>query len=709
MKFKLKTRKRILAATGAAFVSALSLVCLYHLKSGSTHEPIVTAQNKSNPSSPIRAANREATPEAIPTDSELSTTQAKSNSTPSSFTPSLDSASSSTSGLTTNTAPDPSSYLAANSTPSENDMLPPADLIADILAAAGDLSDPKNRAETVARIKTIEDMRFNAAVKKAVDLGYPISGKKPGGGSFMLRDFDGDVPIYDETTNINAAITTNTTKVREEAPYKLDGTGMKAGIWEPSGIALTTHQEFGGRVINKDASATNTKHATHTTGTMVASGVDSNAKGMAPAATLHAYDTSNALSEMTAAGAATATDTTRIPLSNHSYVSGGVGWSVQDFKFTWYGKFSDDNDPSNDYETDFGLYNSDAANIDSLIASLPYYLPFWAAGNQRYAGPYDGIAKWVVAGNPTERVYDSSIHPPTNQTYKGGFDNLQGARVSKNNIVVGATNDGVSNGTRSPSSAVIIGYSSRGPADDGRIKPDIVANGATVYSSENASNTSYGTTSGTSMASPNASGSAILLAQLYGKKNSGKFMRASTLKGLIIHTADDVGNPGPDYTYGWGVMNTFAAAELIRIKGDNGLGADIIENNLTDTVKTRTYSFYWPANKPIKATLCWTDPAGATNTAHDNRTPDLVNDLNITITDAQGKTFLPYVMPYVGDWTDEKITANATTGVNKVDNVEQVYIPTHAAGTFTIKISYKGTLADNKQIYSLIVSDFTAR
>ena len=68
----------------------------------------------------------------------------------------------------------------------------------------------------------------------------------------MLRDFDGDVPIYDETTNINAAITTNTTKVREEAPYKLDGTGMKAGIWEPSGIALTTHQEFGGRVINKD-------------------------------------------------------------------------------------------------------------------------------------------------------------------------------------------------------------------------------------------------------------------------------------------------------------------------------------------------------------------------------------------------------------------------------------------------------------------------
>ncbi len=66
-------------------------------------------------------------------------------------------------------------------------------------------------------------------------------------------------------------------------------------------------------------------------------------------------------------------------------------------------------------------------------------------------------------------------------------------------------------------------------------------------------------------------------------------------------------------------------------------------------------------------------------------------------------------MPYVGDWTDENITANATTRLNKVDNVEQVYIPTHAAGTFTIKISYKGTLADNKQIYSLIVSDFTAR
>ena len=64
------------------------------------------------------------------------------------------------------------------------------------------------------------------------------------------------------------------------------------------------------------------------------------------------------------------------------------------------------------------------------------------------------------------------------------------------------------------------------------------------------------------MASPNIAGSMLLLQQHYNDKN-GVFMRAATLKGLSLHTADDAGSIGPDPSFGWGLMNTMAAANTI--------------------------------------------------------------------------------------------------------------------------------------------------
>ena len=111
------------------------------------------------------------------------------------------------------------------------------------------------------------------------------------------------------------------------------------------------------------------------------------------------------------------------------------------------------------------------------------------------------------------------------------------------------------------SKATISSFSSTGPTDDGRIKPDLVANGVNLTSTD-IGGYDYLTISGTSMSSPNACGSATLLVDQY-KRLFGGAMRASTLKALLIQTADDIGNPGPDYFFGWGLINVKRAADLL--------------------------------------------------------------------------------------------------------------------------------------------------
>ena len=103
-------------------------------------------------------------------------------------------------------------------------------------------------------------------------------------------------------------------------------------------------------------------------------------------------------------------------------------------------------------------------------------------------------------------------------------------------------------------------FSGWGPTDDGRIKPDLVTKGVAVKSCLADSNNAYATWNGTSMATPGATGALLLLQEHYNDTYS-TFMKAATLKALAIHTADETGpNPGPDYMFGWGLMNTAKAA-----------------------------------------------------------------------------------------------------------------------------------------------------
>ena len=187
-------------------------------------------------------------------------------------------------------------------------------------------------------------------------------------------------------------------------------------------------------------------------------------------------------------------------------------------------------------------------------------------------------------------------------------------------------------------------------------------------------------------------------------------MRASTLKGLMIHTTDDLGNSGPDYQYGWGLINVKAAADVILSHKADLSRPKLIEGTLSRTtsgVKTYTnnYTFVWDGVSAIRATLAWTDPAGSTQTATDSRTPNLVRNLDLKIISPNGTTNWPYVMPFVGAWTQASMSLPAIRGKNNVDNVEQVYLESPSAGTYTVSVALDGTLNRGvAQVYSLIIT-----
>jgi ELWxxDGT repeat protein len=574
--------------------------------------------------------------------------------------------------------------------------------VAELLAKPVDLSDPAKRAGLVAQIRRLEDVERAAVQAKARQLGLPITGIGATGRRFVLRGFEGNIPLYEEPDNANAAISTTANLVRLTAPYQVDGTGLTVGLWESGGVPRLTHQEFGGKVTVRDGSVSWTDHATHVAGTLAGLGVNPTALGMAPAAAIHAYDSSSDVSEMLAAGAAFAGEAGKILISNHSYGT-RRGW--YDDGVTWLGVFSDDGDRTNDVDYGFGRYDAAAATLDGMAYNLPYYLAFFSNGNMRSRGPPGAGVTWYQGFSGTARAYDPAQHPAGNGQYKAGYDTMDGRKTAKNILSIGAANDAVSGGQRHLPSSTIASFSSSGPTDDGRIKPDVVANGVSLTSAGVASDSSYYSSSGTSMSTPNAAGSAMLLADLYQRRFPGQSMRASTLKGLIVHTADDIGIAGPDYLYGWGLMNTEAAAKLIEKQAEGGSNPTLIENVLSAAQPSQTYTFTWNGTDPIRVTLCWTDPPSTSSGTHDLRSPALVNDLNLTVTAPGGATHLPFVMPYVGDWSVAMLTAPAERGVNHVDNVEQVLVESPSqTGVYTVTVNHAGSLTNGTQPYSVILS-----
>ncbi|MBM3404742.1 MAG: peptidase S8 [Bacteroidetes bacterium] len=471
---------------------------------------------------------------------------------------------------------------------------------------------------------------------------------------------DNGNPMYYTTTNQNSVKSISTDKVYNNGGFGLNltGTGMVLREWD-GGAVRTTHQELTGRVTQVDGATSQSDHSTHVAGTMIASGVQAAARGMAYQATLRAFEWTNDLSEMASEAALGAL------ISNHSY--GYIcGWYFNGFSWSWYG------DPtiSNVEDYKFGYYDDQARKVDSIAVLSPYYLVCKSSGNDR--GNYNGSGPQEPDGGAD------------------GFDCVGSMGNAKNILTVGAVND-ITTGYRSPADVVMSSFSSWGPTDDGRIKPDLLANGIGLYSCFKANNTAYGTYSGTSMSTPSISGALILLQQHHNALY-GSYIRAATLKALAIHTADEAGNAnGPDYVHGWGLMNTAKAADAITQKNVSAIIQEIVLNNGS----TYTLNVNATGNQLLKVTIAWTDPKGNSPPKSLNpATLILVNDLDLRIDGTNQPWRLNPASP----------SSDATTGDNFRDNVEQVIMTNPSSGNHTITVTHKGSLQGGSQAFSIIVT-----
>jgi hypothetical protein len=524
--------------------------------------------------------------------------------------------------------------------------------------------------------------RKQQAEEVAKKKGWVIKKTFSDGRAIELKELDKTGrPVYFTTSNLNAVRTVSTNKVWSGGGLglSLSGSGITLREWDES-VVRSTHQELTGRVVQGDGAVGYSGHSTHVAGTMLATGIDPNAHGMANQANLRAFDWNSDYAEMASEAAAGAL------LSNHSYVY-ITGWYNDGSNWYWYG----DTTVSQVEDYYFSFYSSDASTVDSIEYNAPYYLVCRAAGNDKGEGPgSQPISHYVYDGNNWVRA--STVRNIDGMP--SGFGCItNGFGTSKNVMTVGAVYP-IPNGYSSPSDVVQTWFSCTGPTDDGRIKPDIVADGINLYSTYSTADNAYATMSGTSMATPNTTGSLGLLQQHYHNLH-GVYMLAATLKALVIQTADEAGNyPGPDYLFGWGLLNTAKAATLLS----NTTTSKVKELTL---VNGTTYTLNFKANgtDPLRATICWTDPPGTPPSASLNPpTLMLVNDLDLRI---DGQTYKPWILD------PNNPTAGATTGDNSRDNVEQIYIPTITAGCHTLTVTHKGTLSGGLQAFSLIISGIT--
>ncbi|HEY6503306.1 MAG TPA: S8 family serine peptidase [Chitinophagaceae bacterium] len=520
--------------------------------------------------------------------------------------------------------------------------------------------------------------------------GWEMVMNRPNGGIAILVGVDalGNALYIGTDNNSDAAATIGTNKLWPGGSTGLNLSGSsnnvknKLAVWD-GGRVRPTHVELTGRVLQRDNPTGTSDHATHVAGTLIATGVNPSAKGMSfGQQELVAYDFGNDATEMLF-------EAPSLLVSNHSYGSLS-GWQFNNNRWEFWGAAG----ANEDYQ--FGYYDSRAQLWDSMAYNAPFYLIVKSSGNNRNEnGPAEGQPYW--RRNASGQFELQAARPP-GISNNNSYDIIATYGTAKNILTVGAVNP-IPAGYTKPQDVVMSSFSSWGPTDDGRIKPDVVADGVNLLSSVASSDNAYSAFSGTSMASPNTSGSLLLLQEYYSQLHAGSFMRAASLKGLVIHTANEAGpSPGPDYQNGWGLVNMVKAAAVITA---NNTG-QVIQENVLNNAAILSLPVIASGNGKISATISWTDPKAEdiepVATALNNTNRKLVNDLDIVIKRG-ATTYRPWVL------NPASPADPATTGDNILDNVEKIELPDVVPGeTYTIEITHKGTLARGQQAYSLIAS-----
>jgi hypothetical protein len=428
-------------------------------------------------------------------------------------------------------------------------------------------------------------------------------------------------------------------------PYSLTGQGLVVGMWDGGAVA-TNHDDHAGRITVADGSATGS-HATKCAGILAGDGTRSEFyggtpyqwRGVATEVEIASYNWPSDVENMDSEYA-DAISTYGIVLSANSW-----GWGL-----------------CPDYCEYFGTYDDWSQNFDRIArGSQGERLTIvFSAGN---------------SGNCTACA-DSLLHFP--------FGTVPGpGSTAKNTIVVGSNN---------ADNDQLSSFSSRGPTADGRLKPDVSAPGCKSYAgitTTNVNNDYHSTSCGTSYASPAVSGSAVLAYEDY-VDTFGAAPLPSTIKALIIQGAEDKGIAGPDYAFGFGRLNVQNTVDLIR--ADGGEGDMIVEGTLS-TGGQHTHYVEVDGESELKVTLVWDDHFGN----YQGSGKMLVNDLDLEVVSPGAVTHRPWLLD------PDDPGAPATTGVDDLNNVEQVLVQSPESGTWTIRVT-AALLPEPDQDFSIVTN-----
>jgi serine protease AprX len=562
----------------------------------------------------------------------------------------------------------------------------------------------KQKAE---QLKSTFQNRFNDSEKKVQDYlkrnpNVKRSFEKNGSLHYLHHIDSSGKPVYINTKNRESA-----TLIKANQLYKggsiganITGDSMVVGVWD-GGEVRATHELLSGKVTmqanqtldgvgaNKTYSGNN--HMTHVTGTIVGKNLPNKPRGVAYGAKALCYDWNSDLQEMAEFGLK------GYLISNHSY-----GYTNDTTTATWI----------------FGAYDETAKNWDFLTRNLPNYLPFVAVGNEQE---------------------DSG-----NRKAKLGYDIITGSSASKNVMTVGAVN-----GDKAMSD-----YSNWGPTDDGRVKPEIVAKGTGINSSlfadkktKTPSDTAYSgvvNSQGTSYAAPAAAGAGLLLQQYYYSLYK-TYLKSSTLKALMLGTAEDLGQPGPDPKFGWGLLDIEKAANAIKYKSKLGntvkpLAIDSVTKKpvvVPDSIVKKSYvvadtasrgayieemAFKFPADtlveisrevtasgcSPLVVSIAWTDIEGIEQTAKDSIDPTvsrLIYDYDMIVKNVTKNTTFRAWKPVSMANRTADATKETTWFDGNGNNYRQVKIDSAKKGEkYKIIFRKSKTSPDSARLLSLVVT-----